>query len=89
VVKLKKAGLSDTDIQKLKNNENVTGYEVHHKIPLDDGGTNDMSNFVLIKKTPYHHALTTEQNSFSRAMTIGQTKTVNFPIPKGIVYSPK
>ena len=30
------------------------GWQVHHKIPLDQGGTNDVENLVLIKNDPYH-----------------------------------
>ncbi|MGG1688404.1 HNH endonuclease signature motif containing protein [Pseudalkalibacillus sp. NRS-1564] len=30
------------------------GYQVHHKLPLDDGGNNDLSNLILIKNDPNH-----------------------------------
>jgi len=85
---LRKRGFNDVDIEMLKNGRPPTGYDVHHKLPLDDGGTNDMSNLVLIKKSPFHSALTNEQNSFARTMIKGQTKTVEFPIPKGNIYPP-
>ena len=51
VKKLKKAGLTDKDIARMKDGLNPKGYQVHHKLPLDDGGTNDMDNLILIKKT--------------------------------------
>ncbi len=38
------------------------GWQVHHKLPLDQGGTNDLENLVLIKNDPYHKVITNEQN---------------------------
>ena len=43
-------------------------YSVHHKLPLDDTGTNDFSNLVLIKNTTEHSVFTTTQNAIRRGM---------------------
>lgn len=62
------------------------GYSVHHKLPLDDTGTNDFSNLVLIKNTTAHSVLTTTQNAISRGMASGEHKTVLWPVPRGVIY---
>ncbi|MFT4448557.1 T7SS effector LXG polymorphic toxin [Bacillus subtilis] len=86
VKKLKKAGLTDKDIARMKDGLNPKGYQVHHKLPLDDGGTNDMDNLILIKNDPYHKAITNEQNSLTKGLTPGETKKINWPIPNGAIY---
>ncbi|MBU5245189.1 HNH endonuclease [Bacillus halotolerans] len=86
VKKLKKAGLTDKDIVRMKDGLNPKGYQVHHKLPLDDGGTNDMDNLILIKNDPYHKAITNEQNSLTKGLTPGETKKINWPIPNGEIY---
>ncbi|PLS07547.1 T7SS effector LXG polymorphic toxin [Bacillus halotolerans] len=86
VKKLKKAGITDKDIARMKDGLNPKGYQVHHKLPLDDGGTNDMDNLILIKNDPYHKAITNEQNSLTKGLTPGETKKINWPIPNGEIY---
>ena len=62
------------------------GYSVHHKLPLDDTGTNDFSNLVLIRNTTEHSVFTTTQNAISRGMAPGEHRTVLWPVPKGVIY---
>lgn len=84
---LKTAGMSDTDILKMKNGYVPTGYQVHHKIPLDGGGTNSLDNLVLIKNDPYHKVITNTQNSVTSGLDAGQTMKIhNWPIPDGKIY---
>jgi len=84
---LKTAGLTDTDILKMKNGYVPTGYQVHHKIPLDGGGTNSLDNLVLIKNDPYHKVITNTQNSVTSGVKSGQTiKIDNWPTPEGKIY---
>lgn len=86
---LKKAGISDTDIEDMSEFGLVPdGWQVHHKIPLNQGGTNDVENLVLIKNDPYHKVITNEQNSLTKDMKPGDSKTVEFPIPEGDIYPP-
>ncbi|MFB5763712.1 HNH endonuclease [Paenibacillus medicaginis] len=87
---LKQAGISDNDIEDMKEDGLVPdGWQVHHKIPLDQGGTNNLENLVLIKNDPYHKVITNEQNSLTKGMKPGDSKTVEFPIPDGDIYPPK
>ncbi|WP_176467179.1 T7SS effector LXG polymorphic toxin [Terribacillus saccharophilus] len=86
---LKKAGLNENDIARMKNGLNPKGWQVHHNLPLDDGGTNDFSNLVLIKNDPYHKVVTNEQNSLTRDLLPAQSKKINWPMFKNEIYPPE
>ncbi len=73
---LKNAGFSDDDILKIQSGRIPDGWQVHHKLPLDDSGTNSFDNLVLIKNEPYHKVITNYQNSMIRQMKVGDTKTI-------------
>ena len=87
---LKSLGITDTEIKKMKDglmpNKN---WQVHHKLPIDDGGTNAFSNLVLIKNDPAHQAITNYQRTQTGTLKPGQTKEIEFPIPPGEIYAPK
>jgi len=84
IKELKNAGISDNDIEDMMECGLVPdGWQVHHKIPLDQGGTNDLENLVLIKNHAYHKVITNEQNSLTKGMKPGESKIVDFPIPEG------
>ena len=84
--RLIKLGFTDSDILKLADGKVPSGYQVHHKLPLDDSGTNDFGNLVLIKNEPYHKVITNYQNSVARGLNVGQSKLVDWPIVKGSIY---
>ncbi|MFT3868440.1 MAG: HNH endonuclease signature motif containing protein [Nibricoccus sp.] len=86
VAELKKAGLTDKQIGAMKFGDSPKGYQVHHKLPIDDGGTNSQSNLCLVKNEPYHKAITNSQTSQTRDMVAGETKTVEMPIPPSFIY---
>jgi uncharacterized protein len=89
VAQLRRAGLTDDQIAVLRDGRIPQGWQVHHKLPLDDGGTNDFSNLVLIKNEPYHKVITNAQNAATRGMSEGQTRVIEqWPIPNGFVYPP-
>lgn len=72
------------------NKTQVTGtHTIHHNLPLDDGGTNDFANLVLIKNDPYHKAVTNEQNSQTRGLVPKQSKTINWPMFEDDIYPSK
>lgn len=86
VAELKKAGLNDSQIKDMKFGEAPDGYQVHHKLPIDDGGNNAKSNLCLVKHEPYHKTITNSQTSQTRGMAAGETKTVQMPIPPSFIY---
>ena len=83
---LKKAGISDAEIADMKDGAVPDKYQVHHKLPIDDGGTNSSDNLILIKKDPYHKAITNKQKELTKGMEPGDTKTVDWPDPRGFIY---
>ncbi|PLR41191.1 HNH endonuclease [Chimaeribacter californicus] len=62
------------------------GWSVHHKISLDDTGTNDFHNLILIKNDPEHTVFTNAQRRIVSELEYGQSKSVYWPIPKGKIY---
>ncbi|MGF7155486.1 hypothetical protein [Novosphingobium gossypii] len=82
----KRAGLDDTAIARLQDGKIPQGYQVHHKLPLDDGGTNDFDNLVLIQNSPYHTALTNAQRELVGDLPVGGSREVDFPVPQGNIY---
>ncbi|AQL39846.1 PAAR domain-containing protein [Pseudomonas syringae] len=86
---LKNSGLSDAEIGNIKTGKLPNeDWQVHHIKPLDDGGTNSFENLVLIKNEPYHKVLTNFQNSFTRTLTPGESKIVDWPMINGNIYPP-
>lgn len=83
---LRNAGLDDNDIARMKDGLNPKGWQVHHNLPLYDGGTNDFTNLVLIKNCPYHKAVTNKQDSLTRELTPTQSKKINWPMFEDEVY---
>jgi hypothetical protein len=55
--------------------------ELHHKLPLDDGGTNATSNLILIRIDPDHQLITQYQFQQTREMSAGQTRKLEWPMP--------
>jgi hypothetical protein len=88
IADLRRAGLDDAAIQRLGSGQIPAGWQVHHKLPLDDGGTNTFDNLVLIKNDPSHLAITNEQRRLVGDLAVGESRQVNFPIPRGSVYPP-
>ncbi|MFJ5768825.1 T7SS effector LXG polymorphic toxin [Psychrobacillus sp. NPDC093180] len=86
---LKDAGFSDIDIAKLQKGRVPDGWQVHHKVPIDDSGTNSFSNLILIQNEPYHKVITNFQNSFAKQLAPGEKQIVDWPIPEGKLYPEK
>lgn len=67
------------------------GYHVHHRIPLDDGGTNGADNLVLIRDDIEHRALHGYYNPSelrTRLLQPGERATIALAIPPAdtVVY---
>jgi hypothetical protein len=90
VKELKKYGITDTEIAKMKDGKMPSkAWQVHHKLPIDDGGTNSFDNLVLIKNEPAHKAVTNYQIEKTGKLLEGQTVKIKFPTPNGFIYAPK
>ena len=47
IIELKNAGIADADIELMKRGKPPIGWQVHHDLPLDDGGTNTFENLTV------------------------------------------
>lgn len=59
-------------------------YQVHHRKPLDDGGTNDPANFILIRDDVEHRAVHGHYNPAEQSidrLTPGRSAVVALPMP--------
>lgn len=83
---LKAAGFSVDEIARIKAGDSPVGWQVHHQLPLDDSGTNDFSNFVLIKDVPYHKVLTNFQTVTTRKLKVGESLTLDWLMVESPIY---
>lgn len=74
------------DILRLANGNVPSGWQVHHKIPLDDGGTNNFDNLILIQNSPYHSALSKTQAIITKNLPYNASTEVLWPSPNGVIY---
>jgi hypothetical protein len=87
---LRAAGFDDQALKIMQGGHVPTGWQVHHKLPLDDGGDNSFDNLLLIKNTPYHSVVTGYQKTYTGKLQPGQTVQVKWPsYSQGIVYPPQ
>lgn len=79
------AGLSQQDIDRMTiAGKPPDGYQVHHRIPLNDGGTNDPKNLILIKDNVEHRAMHGYYNPAElriRLLADGAMAVVALPVP--------
>lgn len=80
------ATFDTNDLLRLENGCVPSGWEVHHKIPLDDGGTNALENLVLIKRSPYHATLSKAQGIITKDLPYNASVNVLWPSPNGVIY---
>ncbi len=80
--KLRQAGFSPNEIADFRDMGIVPSrYQVHHKLPLDDSGTNEFQNLVIVRNDPDHSALTQIQRDLTRGMKPGDSRNLDFPMP--------
>lgn len=90
VQQLREAGFADKALKIMQSGNVPPDWQVHHKLPLDDGGDNSFDNLLLIKNTPYHSVVTGYQKTNTGKLQPGETVRVKWPTySQGIVYPPK
>jgi hypothetical protein len=83
---MKAAGLTDAQRTKVAQGGVPKGYNVHHKIPIDDCGTNDFDNLVLIRNNSEHYTITNAQRDLTSHIPYGETVKIKFPVPPSFLY---
>lgn len=55
---LRAMGISESGLAQMRKGLSVNGYNVHHKLPIHGGGTNDFKNLIIMPIKPHdelHH----------------------------------
>ncbi|HEX8326884.1 MAG TPA: type VI secretion system tube protein TssD [Hymenobacter sp.] len=86
IAHLKKVGMNDADLELMAKGGVPKSYRVHHKLPLDDGGDNSVTNLMLIEDDPWHLAITNLQNVNTVGLQPGQTINLKWPMYNGDIY---
>ncbi|MDY8332041.1 Hcp1 family type VI secretion system effector [Escherichia coli] len=76
------------DLLRMRKGNVPLNYNVHHKLSLDDGGTNDFENLVLIENEPYHKVFTNMQSRIAKGILVGESKITPWAILSGSIYPP-
>ena len=86
---LRRHGFTDAEIKRVQSGKVPKGYQVHHKEPLDDSGTNHPSNLVLIRNSPDHQLMTNHQRWATANLKPGRSRTITWPVfPSGTTIWP-
>lgn len=84
---LSAAGLTKRQIERIGETGRLPPHlNVHHIKPLDDGGTNDFSNLVIMRKYPDHEALHQYADPQLQGLRVGEGRDVMMPMPKAGIY---
>ncbi len=75
------AGLVSFDLDLMERGLVPPTHNVHHIIPLDDGGDNAFENLILLRSEKEHRAMTAFQNRLTRGLREGQSIEVDYPMP--------
>ncbi len=86
--KLAKAGFTADDIARLEKGKVPYHWQVHHKMPLADSGTNEVNNLVLIQNEPYHKLITNYQKKVTQNFKKGQSYRISWPDISGDIFPP-
>ena len=92
---IERLGLSDEEINLMKEGRSVNGYNVHHMHPLALGGKNEFSNFILTPLAPHdqwhHDVMDPQVNPSGRSYDEIEGKHGTFKIPYSdeMIYDPK
>jgi hypothetical protein len=78
-------GFSEKSIRKMAKGQTPNGFQVHHKLALDCGGTNDFANLVLIDAGTHmtlHRFIVPQMSDLKR----GEQRSIHYPMPEGHIY---
>lgn len=88
VERLKQAGIPIVQIARMQEQGRTPrGWQVHHKVPLAGGGSNDFDNLILVKFNPYYKAMTNEQNRRLQDVNASESRPLDWPFPEGRVLT--
>ena len=78
ILQLRRAGITEAEIEGMRHGKPPEGYQVHHKHSLDDQSTNELANLILVRQVPFHKALSAHQQSWTstlKAAKVGEARS--------------
>lgn len=86
---VEKLGLTDRDLESMRDGYTPNGFNVHHKLSLHGGGTNDFSNFILTPLYPHDQWHKDIIDGQLIGIKEGETRTIMVPWTDEMIYDPK
>ena len=86
---VERLGLTERDIQGMRDGYTPNGFNVHHKLALHGGGKNEFKNFILTPLYPHdqwHHDVMDAQLLGIRE---GESRKIKIPWTDEMIYDPK
>ena len=83
---LRKLGVSDKGLEMMKKGMGVNGCNVHHKLPIHGGGTNDFSNLIFMPIPPHDELHNEVINPQIKNMDTRMGVMIKLPWREGMVW---
>ncbi len=82
-------GLTDRDIQGMREGYTPNGFNVHHKLALHGGGKNEFKNFILTPLYPHDQFHKDVMDAQLLGIREGETRKIKIPWTDEMIYDPK
>lgn len=86
---VERLGLTERDLEGMREGYVPNGFNVHHKLPIHGGGTNDFKNLILTPLYPHDQWHNDILNPQIANMGEGHSRTINLPWSDDMIYDPK
>lgn len=86
---VERLGLTERDIQGMREGYVPNGFNVHHKVALHGGGKNEFSNFILTPLYPHDQWHKDVMDGQLLGIREGETRTIKVPWTDEMIYDPK
>lgn len=83
---LRKLGVTDAGLLRMRNGFGVNGFNVHHKLPIHGGGTNDFSNLIFMPIPPHDELHNKVINPQIKNLDTRSGVTIKLPWRDGMVW---
>jgi len=86
---VERLGLTERDIEGMREGYTPNGFNVHHKLALHGGGRNEFSNFILTPLYPHDQWHKDVMDAQLLGIREGETRTIKIPYTDEMIYDPK
>ncbi len=86
---VERLGLTERDIQGMREGYTPNGFNVHHKLALHGGGKNEFSNFILTPLYPHDQWHKDVMDAQILGIREGESRKIKIPWTDEMIYDPK